>query len=69
MKNKFKNLKKKEYYQKKKICSNKLIYKYFKMKNKLKNKIVCKNKNKSKLNYRNRNKRIMKVNYKLVIIR
>lgn len=27
------------------------------------------NQNKSKLNYRNRNKRIMKVNYKLVIIR
>ena len=52
MKNKFKNIKKIENHQKKqkKICSNKLIYKQFKMKNKLKNKIVCKNKNKSKLN-------------------
>ena len=50
MKNKFKNLKKKEYYQKKKIGLNKMNYNQFKIKNKLKNKIVYRNKNKSKQN-------------------
>ena len=52
MKIKFKNAKKIENHQKKikKICLNKLIYKQLKMKNKSKNKIVCKNKNKSKMN-------------------
>ena len=51
MKNK-KNIKKKESHQKKqkKIGLNKMNYNQFKIKNKLKNKIVYRNKNKSKQN-------------------